>query len=251
MMAAVDRAPAQAATHVHLARGRADDVPAGDEWLSPGERAVAATLRWPKRQSDWRLGRWVAKRAVIACWTDDPGAIEPPDIEILAQPNGAPAARILAGPAAMPVSVSISHSDGMGLAVAAVGPVALGCDVERIAPRTEWFVRDYFTAAEREQVAQTAMVDRAAVVTLIWSAKEAALKVLGEGMRLDTRAVGVECSRGPLPAGDRPAAFRVRVPDARYVRGWCWVGGGFVWTVAGDRPATLSQSRLPLCARPT
>ena len=239
MRAAVDRAPAQAGTPVYLARGRADDVPAGDEWLSLGERVVEATLRWPKRRSDWRLGRWVAKRAGIACWTGEPGAIEPPDIEILAQHNGAPASQILAGRAAMPVSVSISHSDGMGLAVAAVGPVALGCDVERIEPRTERFVRDYFTAAERERVARTTVIDRAAVSTLIWSAKEAALKVLGTGMRLDTRAVDVECSRGQLPVGDRPAAFRVRGPDAQYVRGWCWVSGGFVWTVAGDRSATL------------
>jgi phosphopantetheinyl transferase (holo-ACP synthase) len=139
----------------------------------------------------------------------------------------------------MPLSVSISHSDGMGLAVAAAGPIALGCDVERIEPRTERFVRDYFTAAERERVAGTAMADRAAVVSLIWSAKEAALKVLGEGLRLDTRAVGVECSRGPFPTGDRPAAFRVRVSDTRHFRGWWWVGGGFIWAVAGDRPTTL------------
>jgi 4'-phosphopantetheinyl transferase len=205
MMAAVDRAPAQAGTHVHVARGRADDVPPGDEWLSPGERAVAVTLRWPKRRSDWRLGRWVAKRAVIACWTDEPDAIEPPDIEILAQHNGAPAARILARPAAMPVSVSISHSGGMGLAVAAVGPVALGCDVERIEPRSERFVRDYFTAAERERVTRTTVVDRAAVSTLIWSAKEAALKVLGTGMRLDTRAVDV---KAPVAAPGRDSLRR-------------------------------------------
>jgi 4'-phosphopantetheinyl transferase len=207
--------------------------------LSPGERAVTATLRWPKRRSDWRLGRWVAKRAVLACRADEPGAIEPADIEILAQAGGAPAARVLADRSATPVSVSISHSDGMGLAVAAAGPIGLGCDVERIEPRTERFVRDYFTAAERERVAGTAMVDRAAVVSLIWSAKEAALKVLGEGLRLDTRAVDVECSPGLLPTGDRPVAFRVRVPNARYCLGWYWVNGGFVWTVAGDRPTTL------------
>ncbi len=237
-MEATIRTTAGPGTVVTLVTGRAGKVPAGDRWLSPLERSVEARLRWPKRRSDWRLGRWVAKRAVIACLQDE--QIEPPDIEILAQETGAPGARVLSGPVTVPVSVSISHSDGVGLAAAAVGDVALGCDVERIEPRTERFVADYFTAAERERVARTVAVDRPTVVTLIWSAKEAALKVLGEGMRLDARAVSVEVPIGPHAAWDQRSAFRVRLPDARWIPGWCWVGDGFVWTILGDRPATIA-----------
>lgn len=236
-MEATIRPTVGSGTVVTLVTGRAEKVPAGDRWLSPLERSVEAELRWPKRRSDWRLGRWVAKRAVIACLPDE--HLEPPDIEILAQKTGAPAARVLSGPVTRAVSVSISHSDGVGLAAAAGGAIALGCDVERIELRTERFVADYFTAAERERVARTVAVDRPTVATLIWSAKEAALKVLGEGMRLDTRAVSVEVPMGPPAAWDRRAAFRVRLPDARWIPGWCWVGDGFVWTILSDRPATV------------
>lgn len=237
-METTSQIPVEAGLVVTLATGRAEDVPAGDRWLSPVERSVEAKLRWPKRRSDWRLGRWVAKRAVIACLPDK--GIEPPDVEILAQESGAPAARVLAGPVMVPVSVSISHSDGVGLAAAAVGDVALGCDVERVELRTERFVADYFTAAERERVARTAPVDRPTLVTLIWSAKEAALKVLGEGMRLDARAVSVEVPMRPHAAWDQRRAFRVRLPDTRWIPGWCWVGDGFVWTILGDRPVTVA-----------
>jgi 4'-phosphopantetheinyl transferase len=239
-MGTTSQVPVEAGVAVTLATGRAEDVPAGNRWLSPLERTVEATLRWPKRRLDWRLGRWVAKRAVIACLPDE--HIEPPDIEILAQETGAPAARVLAGPLPIAVSVSISHSDGVGLAAAAKGAIALGCDVERVEPRTERFVADYFTAAERERVARTAAVDRPMLVTLIWSAKEAALKVLGEGMRLDTRAVSVEVPMTPLAAWGQGAALRVRLPDARWIPGWCWVGDGFAWAVLGDCPTVVAPA---------
>ena len=241
MTAALARAPAPAIGRVRLAWGRAADVPAGDEWLSPAERTVAAALRWPKRRSDWRLGRWVAKRAVIACVAAEQGAVEPSDVEILARADGAPVAWMLGGAPAAGVSASISHSDGVGFAAAVAGDTALGCDVERIRPRSGRFVEDYFTAAEREQVARAPADDRPAVATLIWSAKEAALKVLREGLRLDTRSVAVECPGAWSPAWGRRAGFRVRVRDGRHVEGCCWVADGFVWTVAGYGGALLSR----------
>ena len=236
-METINRAPGEAGTAVTLATGHVENVPAGNGWLSPLERSIDAKLRWPKRRSDWRLGRWVAKRAVLACVSNE--HMEPSDIEILAQETGAPRARVLAGPVTIPVSVSISHSDGVGLAAAANRAVALGCDVERVEPRTARFVQDYFTAAERERVARTAPVDRPMVVTLLWSAKEAALKVLGEGMRVDTRAVSAEVPMTPPAAWEQRAALCVRLPDARWIPGWCWVDDGFVWTVVGDRPTTV------------
>ena len=41
---------------------RAADVPDGDDWLGPDERAVLAGLRFSRRRADWRLGRFAAKR---------------------------------------------------------------------------------------------------------------------------------------------------------------------------------------------
>ncbi|HYO12312.1 MAG TPA: hypothetical protein VE685_03840 [Thermoanaerobaculia bacterium] len=44
----------------------AGEEPADDAWLTPNERETLDRLRLPHRRSDWRLGRWVAKRAVAA-----------------------------------------------------------------------------------------------------------------------------------------------------------------------------------------
>ena len=40
------------------------EVPAGDEWLSEREAARVARMRYPKRRSEFRLGRWTAKTTI-------------------------------------------------------------------------------------------------------------------------------------------------------------------------------------------
>ncbi len=224
---------------VRLARGRAAHVPAGGEWLSPREQAVEAALRFPKRRSDWRLGRWVAKHAVLECLADDGIELAPADIEILPEETGAPTVRFPARSISQSVSLSISHSHGVGLAAAARAMVGLGCDVERIEPHTTRFVADHFTTAEQARVARAHPRKRAAVVTLIWSAKEATLKVLGEGMRLDTRALNVDLSPdAPAAWGARGTTLGVEGTGRRF-RGWGWADDGFVWTVVGNQMPAL------------
>ena len=63
----------------------AAEVPPGDAWLSPRERAVLAGLRLAKRRDDWRLGRWTAK-AAVAVRLD----VGPQRVEVLAAADGAP-----------------------------------------------------------------------------------------------------------------------------------------------------------------
>jgi 4'-phosphopantetheinyl transferase len=230
---------------VYQARGRADEVPPGTEWLTSGEKLVEAGLAIAKRRLDWRLGRWLAKQAVSACLVDRPEEIQPSDVEVAARLDGAPGARVLPVGDAIPLSISISHSDGVGLAVAAAGDVALGCDVERIAPRSERFVADYLTMQERETVDRTPAHLRSTVVTFIWSAKEAALKVLKQGLRMDTRSVGVEVpstlQNGTThPRDGRWCSIRVHTPGARALEGYWWVGDGCVWTILGNRPVRLA-----------
>jgi 4'-phosphopantetheinyl transferase len=65
----------------------------------------------------------------------------------------------------------------------------LGCDVEQIAPRSDSFIADYFTTAEQALIEQAPIGQRDALVNAIWSGKEAALKALELGLRVDTRAV--------------------------------------------------------------
>ncbi|MFN3981906.1 MAG: 4'-phosphopantetheinyl transferase family protein [Caldilinea sp.] len=65
---------------------------------------------------------------------------------------------------------------------------SLGCDIEFIEPRELSFVRSFFTAEEMAAV----MADdrnRDVLTTAIWSGKEAVLKALREGLRIDTRRI--------------------------------------------------------------
>jgi 4'-phosphopantetheinyl transferase len=203
-----------------------DDVPADDDWLADGERTTMERFRVPKRRLEWRLGRWVAKQALAAFL--GPGAGTLASLEITAAQDGAPEASIAGEPA--PVSISISHSGGIGLAAIARAGIALGCDVESVDRRSIAFVTDYFTAAEAAWV-DRAGDDRDLLSTLVWSAKESALKALRTGLRADTRSIEVLVQDNP--AGDDWGALRFRPAP---LWGWWRLEGSSVITVASDVP---------------
>jgi len=165
----------------------AADVPAADDWLAPIERARLDQLRVAKRRADWRLGRWTAKRAVAAAL-----AVAPARVAVIASERGVPLVLLDGLPA--PLAISLSHAAGRGLCALAPPGTAVGCDLEVVVPRAPHFVHEYFTAAEQERVGADARL-----VTLVWCAKEAALKALGEGLREDPR--GVEVVVGGCHAG--------------------------------------------------
>ena len=216
------------------------DVPAGDEWLSAREAARLAGIRFEKRRQDWRLGRWTAKRTVAAWLRSSESPADLARIEIRAMASGKPEVFLEGQPA--PFSISISHSVGVAACAVASGGTALGCDLETIEPRSGAFVRDYFTAAETTAVEQAAEDERPLLVTLIWSAKESALKALGEGLRLDTRAV--EVSAG-APPDDAWARLQVRCrPAGRIFEGWWKAGQGFVRTLVAEPPVGAPQYKF-------
>jgi 4'-phosphopantetheinyl transferase len=194
------------------------DVPGDDGWLTEPERAVLATLVYPKRRSDWRLGRWTAK-AVVASVT---GAARE-RVSILAAGDGAPEAFVDGRPAG--VSVSISHRAGSAVAVAGSGQV--GCDLEVVEARSRAFVEDWLTRAEREWAAADDLR-----TNLVWTVKEAAAKVRREGLRLDFRSAEAVIDDGGGPW--RP--FVVEWGD-RATRGWWRADGGWVMAFAAE-PAT-------------
>ncbi len=226
------------------------DVPVENNWLSAGETLRLSALRFPKRRGDWRLGRWTAKRAVAAHLSfAHPGALSA--IEIRAAASGAPEVFLNGEPAG--IAISLSHR--AGTAVCAVMPslAAMGCDLEEIEPRDDNFFQDYFTAEEQAWVAREPAVDRPWISTLIWSAKESALKALRVGLRADTRAVAVtlldsvpqrgneeECSTDPLlMARNRWFPLRVDSEDGAVFPGWWQRTEQFVYTVVSDPPPDM------------
>ncbi len=222
------------------------DVPLDDSWLCPNEVTCLRNLRFAKRRADWRLGRWTAKRALCACldWPPYPQILA--RIEIRAAPSGAPEA-IVAG-LGTPLVISLSHRSGTALCTVSEAGLMLGCDLEVIEPRTQDFVLDYFTAEEQSWAARTPSSERPEIVTLLWSAKESALKALQQGLRLDTRSVMVSQMAG-APDLDGWSPLRIGCTDGRVFQGWWRSADGVVRTVAADStagsPIRMALSEIP------
>jgi 4'-phosphopantetheinyl transferase len=174
------------------------DVPDDESWLGPYERSVLVNLRFAKRRDDWRLGRWTAKRAIQ---TSNPvsESLDLSAIEIRAASDGAPEAYLNGRPALL--SISLSHSHGLGFCVIGPGDNPLGCDLEFIEPRTLDFIDDYITTDERDSLKNLDPHHRAVFATVLWSIKESVLKVLREGLRRDTRDVLVRYDGNPDSEG--------------------------------------------------
>lgn len=207
-----------------------DEAPGDDTWLSSHERARLEAMRVPKRRADFRGGRWAVKRALREAIennseregedkSEDKGEREAgfeiadrldwKEIDVRAAEDGSPFAVLPSGPA--PFAVSIAHAGGWALAVVGARDAIFGADIEVVEPRSAAFIDDYFTDAERAWIAQQEEAHRDEAVTLLWSAKESALKAIREGLREDTREVEVTLPEGAFPLLDAPVFKPLRV----------------------------------------
>jgi 4'-phosphopantetheinyl transferase len=248
----MSHAMAEGPERIHLVLQSEGDVPAGDAWLSPSELRTLASLRHPKRSRDWRLGRWTAKLAIRRCLgreadrstsEDDAQPQDLGDVTIEAARDGAPEA-LDGDQRRLPVSLSISHSNGWSLCAAGRPGLDLGCDLERIEPRSPALTADFFTEPERHVASEGDADQRALATTLIWSAKESALKAVRAGLRLDTRSMEVELGR---PIGSRGTwqPFVVReAPGSRAFHGWWLQRDDFVLTVAAHPAPAIPELDL-------
>ena len=216
----------------------AADVPAGDDWLGARELIHLGGLRFARRRTDWRLGRWTAKRAVAA-YLNLPGLS---GIEILAAPSGAPEAFL--GSERAPVTISISHREGVAVCAVAGPGVAVGCDLEIVEPRSDAFATDYFTAGEQALMAESPAADRPRILALLWSGKESALKALGVGLRLSTLRVSVDAGDALMPdGGNQWRPLRARY-GTQVFEGYWQQEGPLVRTMVAA-PAPVEFSRHP------
>jgi 4'-phosphopantetheinyl transferase len=220
------------------------DLPLKDGWLSSGEQRILAGMKVPKRRSDWRLGRWTAKQAVAAYFKLPSDAASLAAIEIRSAPTGAP--EVFLDDQSGKVAISLSHRDGRAACTVVPSGGVVGCDLEVVEPRSETFILDYFTTDEREFIAQSVPERRDHLVTVLWSAKESALKALCTGLRVDTRTVSASMIAGSYGDGtDLPPSaaakewhpLSVRHAENEVFTGWWQCIGKLARTVVSVPPS--------------
>ncbi len=183
--------------HVLVHASENPSFAAGQPWpglLTEREEALLAEMEFLPRRRKWLLGRLAAKSLVMGM---SPG-LRPTEISVLNRPAGEPYV-LLEGRGEWGFPISISHRSEIGLAAAPDDrSLRIGADVEAIAPREPALTRQFFTRDEAELVAKGGgAADE--VVARVWSAKEAVLKVLGLGLRVDTRHLAVELGGARFP----------------------------------------------------
>jgi 4'-phosphopantetheinyl transferase len=232
-------------------------------FLSPAEREALAGLRFPKRRREWLLGRWTAKHLLKrAC--PEYASLPLAKITVGNDPDGAPYLAI-ANQGRLSHSLSISHRHNRAFCAILAPPTApppaeaaidaktpsvpllgmantVGADIEQVYPRDPAFVRDYFTSGEAERVWAAPEALRNTLVTVLWSAKEAVLKVLRLGLTVDTRRVelyriaGLEPHSGSVGLLASDAWLEIRVhctlPDPPPLCAWWRPMAGDVLTLA-------------------
>ncbi len=186
---------------------RVDDVPSellrghGRIWeqvlahlvLSRRERKVWRDLATAvdRRRHQWLLGRCAGKDAVRMLLKARHGLqLFPADVEIEQDVHGRPRARGLwAEQVDTLPSVSLSHIDGLAVAIATDRPcLGVGIDVERVTDRHEALPDVAFTIAERDLVRELGESAADEWVLRFWCAKEAVLKALGRGLAAGPKA---------------------------------------------------------------
>lgn len=152
--------------------------------LGRRELAEYRAMKPGERRAEWIFGRAVAKDAVRAWIKRRYGLdIYPADVCITPDASGKPIATGFWTEQVKTVPrLSISHKNGVAMAVAAAGSV--GIDLETITERAEGFENVAFSNDERAILTRiNGGCDRHEWLTRAWCAKEAAGKAVGTGLK--------------------------------------------------------------------
>ena len=150
-----------------------------------GERERADyDAQHPRAQRSWLSGRIAAKDAVRdLLWRQGNGPLFPVEVQISSDARGRPRVSCRGAD----VRVSLAHSDGVAVALAAFHREP-GIDVERVEERGAAFVAAAFSDSDLTHLPDGA---RDEWLTRLWAAKEAAGKARGTGLAGDPRRLHI------------------------------------------------------------
>lgn len=209
------------------------------DFFSSVEQERLAEMRFALRRNSFMLGRKAAKRMLLRILADLE-TVPPHRISIENDPSGAPYARVDGN--RLPGCLSISHSGDRAACAYTENHARIGIDLEAIQIRPKNFLMEYFTPVEIAEVENLPLEKQPLWITAAWSAKEAVLKALGTGLRVDTRQVIVSFLEPGQFATDKPGwmSFMIhKSPRTDYLwRGW--------WRVDENQVLTLVQARTNL-----
>jgi 4'-phosphopantetheinyl transferase len=221
--------------------------------LSPGEKKKWLSLRFEKRRNEWWLGRWTAKQ-LFRFSSPQHQILALDSFEVMNEPGGAPYYASVEGEK-YPVNLSISHRGRKAFcALTFDSQLRIGADLECIEPYPDNFVETYFTRNEAERIRMCCPDHRDLWVVLTWSVKEALLKALGLGLRLDTRLfevqniTSVEANNSDWGTVD----VKLYTSESRYWRVWWKKQSDIILTLAahwveGEKEFILNHR----CSNPT
>lgn len=204
--------------------------------LSDVERVRAARFHREQDRIRFVTGCWLLRGAVGGLLGTAPAAV-PVDrrCDQCGEPHGRP--RI----AGSSVDVSVTHSGTrVGVALSVAGPV--GLDLEEVVPMPGGIAWSMLAPAERAALRRLPEADRPTGFLRIWTRKEAALKAVGEGLRIPPDQVEV------ARPGDGPALLRwpLETPPESVTMRSLDPGRGYLAVVAflARHPVRVSQTVL-------
>lgn len=152
-------------------------------YLSPAEQRMLDGMTSDRRRESYLRGRWAAKSALISAfggnavqWAILPGVFGQPIAQFLERSHP-------------PVTLSISHSDSGALALVAPAAWPAAVDCEAISERNLDAIESQLTRDERQSALNQSEVAYIAALTMMWSLKESASKILGGGLAIDLGAL--------------------------------------------------------------
>jgi 4'-phosphopantetheinyl transferase EntD len=163
-----------------------------DYILSPREVPVFERLSNSRRKREWLLGRIAAKDAIRLLVSELTGLrLSCGDIEIGSDQFGAPTAVVPQFSSGSKLTVSITHKDGLAIAVAGYSANRIGIDLEKIEAREVGLEKLLFSEGEQALLNKWIESNRDLNLSIAWAAKEAAAKAIGSGLKGDPKSLEI------------------------------------------------------------